>query len=84
MSLQPGKITPELTQADTPGGPRLEIVNTEYRELEHKPETEQTTGICNTSLREAFKKKTIFFVTNVTLWGGVMASVTFVTKNGVF
>ena len=49
MSLQPGKITPELTQADTPGGPRLEIVNTEYRELEHKPETEQTTGICNTS-----------------------------------
>ena len=58
MSLQPGKITPELTQADTPGGPRLEIVNTEYAEhsgdgerdkLEHKPETEQTTGICNTS-----------------------------------
>ena len=32
MSLQPGKITPELTQADTPGGPRLEIVNTEYTE----------------------------------------------------
>ena len=29
--------------------------------------------VCLQGIREAFKKKTIFFVTNVTLWGGVGA-----------